>query len=62
MAAYAQHRLHPKLPRKAVIGFYPMSKRRSGSDNWYALDFEERKRLMGGHARVGRAYRGRCCS
>ena len=30
MAAYAQHRLHPKLPRKAVIGFYPMSKRRSG--------------------------------
>lgn len=59
MAAYAEHRLHPKLPRKAVIGFYPMSKRRSGADNWYALDFAERKRLMGGHARVGRSYRGR---
>ena len=59
MAAYNEHRLHPKLPRKRVISFYPMSKRRSGDDNWYALDFEERKRLMGGHARVGRTYRGR---
>jgi hydrogen peroxide-dependent heme synthase len=59
MAGYAEHRLHPKLPRKPVIGFYPMSKRRSGDDNWYALDFADRKRLMGGHARVGRSYRGR---
>jgi chlorite dismutase len=59
MAGYNEHRLHPKLPLKRVISFYPMSKRRSGSDNWYALDFAERKQLMSGHARVGRTYRGR---
>jgi hydrogen peroxide-dependent heme synthase len=59
MADYAEHRLHPKLPAKKAISFYPMSKRRTGDDNWYALPFDERKRLMGGHARVGRTYRGR---
>jgi chlorite dismutase len=36
-----------------------MSKRRDGDDNWYLLPFEERKRLMTGHARVGRTYAGR---
>ena len=59
MAGYNEHRLHPKLPLKRVISFYPMSKRREGDDNWYRLDFEQRKQLMGGHARVGRTYRGR---
>ena len=59
MAGYNEHRLHPKLPLKRVISFYPMSKRRSGEDNWYTLDFGQRKQLMGGHARVGRTYRGR---
>jgi chlorite dismutase len=59
MAAYAEHRLHPRLPRRRVLGFYPMSKRRSGADNWYALDFATRKALMAGHAEVGRRYRGR---
>jgi hydrogen peroxide-dependent heme synthase len=59
MRAYAEHRLHPDLPHKRVLSFYPMSKRREGGDNWYVLPFDERKRLMGGHARVGRGYRGR---
>ena len=59
MATYNEHRLHPKLPLKRVISFYPMSKRRTGDDNWYTLDFEQRKQLMSGHARVGRTYRGR---
>ena len=37
-----------------------MSKRRGGAgQNWYALDFDSRKKLMGGHARVGRQYSGR---
>jgi chlorite dismutase len=36
-----------------------MSKRRSANDNWYTLDFATRKRLMGGHARVGRKFAGR---
>lgn len=59
MTGYNEHRLHPKLPHKRVISFYPMSKRRAGDDNWYTLDFEQRKALMSGHARVGRTYRGR---
>jgi peroxiredoxin len=59
MEHYLDARLHPRLPAKAVIGFYPMSKRRDVGANWYELPFEERKRLMGGHARVGRQYAGR---
>jgi chlorite dismutase len=59
MADYEEHRLHPQLPHKRVISFYPMSKRRSGDDNWYSLPFDRRKELMAGHARVGRTYRGR---
>lgn len=58
MAEYARHRLYPQLPRRPVIGFYPMSKRRTGDANWYLLDFEERRRLMGGHARTGRTFSG----
>jgi peroxiredoxin len=59
MEAYHEARLHPRLPRRAMIAFYPMSKRRAGGDNWYSLPFEERKRLMAGHAVVGRRYAGR---
>jgi chlorite dismutase len=47
------------MPEWEVMGFYPMSKRRNGPDNWYALDFPARKQLMAGHARVGRKYAGR---
>ena len=36
-----------------------MSKRREPGANWYALPFDARKRLMAGHARVGRTYAGR---
>jgi chlorite dismutase len=36
-----------------------MSKRRDPGANWYELPFDERKQLMGGHARVGRAHAGR---
>lgn len=59
MAHYLKHRLYPVLPDWPVICFYPMSKRRSGNDNWYSLGFEKRRDLMSGHARVGRAYAGR---
>jgi hydrogen peroxide-dependent heme synthase len=55
----ARQRLYPTLPRKHAICFYPMSKRREADANWYELPFEQRKQLMGGHARVGRAYAGR---
>ena len=59
MAHYLKHRLYPVLPDWPVICFYPMSKRRSGADNWYSLNFEQRRELMAGHARVGRTYSGR---
>jgi peroxiredoxin len=58
-AAYLDARLHPRLPARAMIAFYPMSKRRAEGANWYVLPFEERKRLMAGHAVVGRRYAGR---
>ena len=56
---YEHSRLYPQLPDWEVMGFYPMSKRRRGADNWYLLDFPARKHLMSGHARVGRKYSGR---
>jgi chlorite dismutase len=59
MAHYAENRLHPQLPAKKLICFYPMSKRREPGGNWYELSFDDRKRLMAGHARVGRRYAGR---
>lgn len=59
MKKYERDRLHPNLPDWPAFCFYPMSKRREPGRNWYALPFEERKRLMAGHARTGRAYAGR---
>lgn len=56
---YQHYRLNPELPDWEVMGFYPMNKRRVGEDNWYSLDFEARKKLMAGHAKVGRRYAGR---
>ncbi len=56
---YEQYRLYPELPDWELMGFYPMSKRRQGTDNWYSLDFAARKQLMAGHARVGRKFAGR---
>ncbi len=54
-------RLFPRLPPegKAAFCFYPMSKRRGDTHNWYALDFEARKELMLGHGKVGRTFHGR---
>lgn len=58
-AEYERYRLYPEMPDWEVMGFYPMNKRRQGADNWYVLDFPTRKRLMAGHARVGRKFAGR---
>jgi chlorite dismutase len=59
MAAYREARLHPRLPHKRLIAFYPMSKTRAPGANWYELSFDERKAMMRGHATVGRRYAGR---
>ncbi|HET9076218.1 MAG TPA: chlorite dismutase family protein [Acidimicrobiales bacterium] len=58
---HLQARLYPRLPPagKRAICFYPMSKRRGDKDNWYSLEFDERKRLMIDHGRSGRRFAGR---
>ncbi|HSK23868.1 MAG TPA: chlorite dismutase family protein [Egicoccus sp.] len=59
MAKYTDDKLHPRMPEWELACFYPMSHRRFGEDNWYSLDFEERRRLMHDHGKSGRAYTGR---
>lgn len=59
IAHYREMRVHPDLPVRKLLCFYPMSKRREGDDNWYALTFDERKALMMGHGTLGRKFAGR---
>ncbi len=59
MQKYNADRLYPNMPDWPVFCFYNMSKRRNENDNWFALDFPERRRLMLGHAKTGRTYAGR---
>src|SRR5258707_13169614 len=61
MKKYLQDRLYPNLPDWPLVCFYPMSKRRNEQQNWYALPFTDRKRLMAGHAHVGRRVSGWGC-
>jgi peroxiredoxin len=56
---YRNDKLYPLLPVRPVLAFYPMSKARDQGANWYKLPFEDRRRLMSGHAAVGRRYAGR---
>ena len=59
MKHYRQDRVYPTLPDWPIVCFYNMSKRRGEQRNWYALPFEERKKLMKGHAAVGREFAGK---
>lgn len=59
MATYTENKVHPRMPAWELACFYPMSHRRRGEDNWYALDYDRRKELMAEHGRSGRAYTGR---
>lgn len=59
MKKYLSDRLYPNMSDWPVFCFYPMSKKREKGANWYALDFETRRKLMDGHARVGRRYAGK---
>jgi chlorite dismutase len=52
-------RLWSKIPDRRYVCFYPMNKRRQGTDNWYSLRIEERQRLMHEHGLIGRRYAGR---
>jgi hydrogen peroxide-dependent heme synthase len=61
--AASQHvktRLYPSPPEEMrYLSFYPMTKRRNATENWYALDVAERSRLMREHGMTGRRYAGR---
>jgi chlorite dismutase len=54
-----ERRVHPRLPRRRLLCFYPMAKRREGADNWYSLDYDYRRELMGGHGKLGAKFSGR---
>ncbi|MGC4054366.1 MAG: heme-dependent peroxidase [Paludibaculum sp.] len=49
-------RLRPVIPSARYSCFYPMSKRRGETRNWYDLPLEERRALMRGHGKVGHKY------
>lgn len=59
MKKYRKDKLYPVLPVWEVFCFYPMSKRRAPGQNWYALPYADRKKLMAAHGRVGRQYAGK---
>ena len=54
-------RLYPQLPPegKEAWCFYPMSKRRNPTQNWFTLEFDKRKELMYEHGASGRKFAGR---
>jgi chlorite dismutase len=52
-------RLYPAMPVGRYQCFYPMSKKRGETHNWYALSMDERRQLMRGHGMIGRKYAGK---
>jgi chlorite dismutase len=54
-------RLYPTLPPEGMKAFcfYPMSKRRGETHNWYGLGYDERENLMRQHGAIGRTFKGR---
>jgi peroxiredoxin len=51
-------RLWARIPQRRYVCFYPMDKKREGSDNWYMLPFEQRAKLMLEHGKIGRTFHG----
>lgn len=56
---YLKERLFPRLPNTRAVCFYPMSKRRQGTDNWYMMERHDRAQLMRGHGAIGHKYHDR---
>ena len=54
-------RLYPQIPfaGKNAWCFYPMSKKREATDNWFTLPFDKRSELMMEHGKSGRTFAGR---
>jgi chlorite dismutase len=58
-ATMRTQRLTPDLPSWPSTCFYPMNKKRKVGENWFALPFAERSRLMAEHGRTGMTFGGR---
>ena len=56
-----RERLYPTLPPagKPVFCFYPMTKRRGDTANWYATPYDQRLEMMREHGRTGRTFAGK---
>jgi len=59
LEAMNRQRLYPEFPDWPCLCFYPMSKMRSGDQNWYLLAFEARSELMSQHGRTGMKFAGK---
>ena len=59
LGAMNRQRLTPEFPSYPAMCFYPMNKKRTGKENWYALPKKERSALMIEHARSGIAFAGK---
>ncbi len=57
--AMRRARIEPELPPWPNACFYPMNKKRKTGENWFALPFAERSRLMAEHGRTGMSFGGR---
>lgn len=58
--SFVQQRLRPAQPAEMpYVCFYPMDKRRTGSENWYTVPLRERSRMMHEHGTVGRRFADR---
>jgi len=51
-------RLFARIPRRRYACFYPMNKKREGTDNWYATPYAERAAMMLEHGKIGRSFHG----
>ena len=54
-----KQRLKPDFPPYPATCFYPMNKKRKVGENWFALPFDERNRMMNEHARSGMTFAGK---
>jgi chlorite dismutase len=54
-----KQRLYPEFPDWSCLCFYPMSKMRTGDQNWYLLPFETRSELMSQHGKSGMRFAGK---
>lgn len=54
--AFLRRRLYPSLPKTQYLCFYPMNKRRQGTDNWYTQTRDQRRTLMKDHGIIGHKY------